>query len=243
MAKLYYHENANCLVLKAAEKDQIAINDNRYIDKTKWAILHDHDSQKGESKRLCEFFGQSYPKPYTRTEIADDITPWFVRINWNLVLYFGEDRPQVCRKTVKGKTKEWMKWNMTQYKDRKPESYDYLKVNEPEKLFFFGNTYDYFELCDVVERNGDTIVCKFDMTNEMYEEIVGARIKKEKEELRQRQEAAAERERRKSLPGYCSCCGAEGAFLTPDPFNCEIYGDYTPVWLCRDCYDSSLGDI
>ena len=29
----------------------------------------------------------------------------------------------------------------------------------------------------------------------------------------------------------------------PDPYNSEINGDDTPVWLCSDCYATSCDDI
>jgi hypothetical protein len=43
----------------------------------------------------------------------------------------------------------------------------------------------------------------------------------------------------------CNCCGSlEGEMVYgPDPFASEIYGDYSEIFLCEYCHQSSCDDI
>jgi hypothetical protein len=47
------------------------------------------------------------------------------------------------------------------------------------------------------------------------------------------------------MQGICEGCGnAEvEAVLAPDPFNLEIHGDYTEVWLCESCRYERARDV
>lgn len=240
MARLEYNENCGCLVLEGSERDQYALETKSCLDR-KDAILHDR-GHKEETKKVFELFGRVLPEKWEKVILAIDINPYVMRLNYNLVVYFGEDKPQLFTKTVKSCTKEYKRWTKNNYKEYKPETYAYVKVKEPEKLFIFGNTYD-FNNCEIIEQSGDSIIARFDLSQEMYEKLASERIAKEKAEMKRRQDYAAELERRKELPGYCSCCGSEHAHLTVNPFNAEMYGDFTPVWLCMRCYESYLGDI
>lgn len=86
-------------------------------------------------------------------------------------------------------------------------------------------------------------VTKFDMSDKVYKQKVSEKIKKEKEELQRRIQYQKELEEQKHTPGYCSYCGTAGALFTPNPYNVDMNGDYTPVWICSHCYESYLGDI
>lgn len=240
MAILKYDEHCGCLVLEGSERDQYALNTKDCLDR-KITILHDR-GRKEETKKVFELFGRVMPEKWEKVILSIDINPYVMHLNYNLVVYFGEDKPQLFTKTVKSCTKEYKRWTMNIYKVYEPETYAYVKVKEPEKLFIFGCTY-HFDNCEILEQSGDSVIARFDLSQEMYENLSKERIAKEKSEMKRRQEYAAEMERRKELPGYCSCCGSENAHLTVNPFEAEMNGDFTPVWLCMHCYESYLGDI
>lgn len=45
-------------------------------------------------------------------------------------------------------------------------------------------------------------------------------------------------------PEECSVCGGtENLIYGPDPFDSEILGDDTDVWLCETCYWISSDEI
>jgi len=52
------------------------------------------------------------------------------------------------------------------------------------------------------------------------------------------------KEKRKEV---CENCGEKfwkkDLVFGPAPYDSEINGDYTSVWLCDDCYDNSCMDI
>ena len=45
-------------------------------------------------------------------------------------------------------------------------------------------------------------------------------------------------------PNECKVCGStEDLIYGPDPFDSEVLGDDTDVWLCGICYDLSSDEI
>ena len=42
----------------------------------------------------------------------------------------------------------------------------------------------------------------------------------------------------------CQECGTkQEVTLAPDPYNSDLYGDETPVWMCEDCRLQRADDI
>ncbi len=41
----------------------------------------------------------------------------------------------------------------------------------------------------------------------------------------------------------CGCGSTKDVVFGPDPYQSEIHGDDTPVWLCEDCYYELCMDI
>lgn len=41
----------------------------------------------------------------------------------------------------------------------------------------------------------------------------------------------------------CYLCGSKNAYFREDPYNSEIYDDYTLRPICDDCYKEALLDI
>lgn len=68
-------------------------------------------------------------------------------------------------------------------------------------------------------------------------QIEAARAKRRARDKRNRARAAgAAAQLRAAVPGVCRDCGTrEGARIGPDPYNAEIHGDLTHVWLCDQC--------
>lgn len=49
--------------------------------------------------------------------------------------------------------------------------------------------------------------------------------------------------RGKSNPKCTQCGTGEDLEWGPDPFSKEVNEDYTPVWLCKKCYECRKFDI
>lgn len=249
MATLKYSPNVQCLFL---ENDTRELCFYKGLFSSRDCILHDRSWNKSLTRQILDMFGKSEickERFFEDKTIAENVNPYICLINYNLVVYFGEDKPILKSKSVKSCTDGYKTWTLNNWKNpQKKETYYYLDVKESDKLFIFGNTYD-FEIMsnenkqETLEVVDGQYICKFDMSNEQWEKQMQVKIQKDIEEKKRREEEAAERERRKNTPGYCSCCGSENAMFTVNPYNADMYGDYTQIWLCDNCYDSLLGDI
>lgn len=249
MATLKYSPTGGILSLESSPKEDV-IYGKSIISRKRCCLFHDHTNDKSDTKKVLEMFDAHVTdKGWEAQTVVENINPYICYLNHNLVVYFGEDKPVLKSKSVKSCTpgyKKWTGWNWKNPKEK--ETYYYVEVNEPEKLFIFGNTYHFDSMTEenkheTLEVVNEQYVCRYDMTQEEWEKHMQVKIQKDKEEKKRREEWAAELERRKQTPGYCSCCGAENAHLTVDPYYAEMEGDYTPVWLCHWCYESHLGDI
>lgn len=240
MATLIYDSNSELLYLEISDREKGLVNNDSkfYIN----CLFHDHSDNNIDTHKILDMFNKSVDKYPSKTIIAENINPWIMCINWNLVVYFGEDKPVIKSKTIKTCTSSYKKWTRYNWKQNKLETYYYANVKEPHKLFIFGNTYRFNYREDVENIEGQYIT-KFDMSDKVYKQKVSEKIKKEKEELQRRIQYQKELEEQKHTPGYCSYCGAAGALFTPNPYNVDMNGDYTPVWICSHCYESYLGDI
>lgn len=85
----------------------------------------------------------------------------------------------------------------------------------------------------------------YDLNNSYdYTDEIKAEKKRQKElEEQRKREHIAQIERQKSLDGYCDYCGAPHALHITEPFDEDMNNYRHLVWICRDCYESHLGDI
>ena len=184
-----------------------------------------------------------------------NIDPWLcLTENYDLVLYFGEDKPIRKEKTVKTMTqhrKFWAhhnKWNW----EGKPATYSYWEVKDKSKLIIADTGHDLtqcfpelkykpkpFEIVDLSLNEPFKCSDNYDYTDAEKEEI----IKKELEEKAKREKYIAEIEERKQTPGWCSHCGLYKAELVANPYDYEINGIITMEYICPDCYNDICGDI
>lgn len=248
MATLKYSPNAGLLSLESSTKEDTIYGKGLFSKRC--CLFHDHSVGKIDTTNILEMFGVSVTDiGWESQTVVEDINPYICWINHKLVVYFGEDKPVIKSKSVKSCTPGYKKWTGYNWKNPKEiETYYYVEVKESDKLFIFGNTYHFDDMTNVnrhetLEVIDDQYICKFDMTTEEWEKKMAVKVQKDKEEKKRREEWVAELERRKNTPGFCSRCGSEHATFTVNPFNAEMNGDYTPVWLCDMCYDSLLGDI
>lgn len=262
MAVLQYKKNQYDSILYICESDRDRlIHADHWFDNRQAAFFSNEKDDSIQISNLLTVLGISDLSACEKVNddtyiLAKNINPYIMKINWKSFLYFGDDMPIVKSKTVKNKTKHYMFWNDCYgYKENKPETYFYVKVKHPEKLFsFYSCFYDFVKGERILEFNEKPnsgirkeayfdYIAKMDYSDEVYQKLISEKIKKELEERNRREEYARIKEEHKRTPGYCSCCGAEHAHLTVNPFNVEYYNDFTPVWLCNMCYESYLGDI
>lgn len=248
MAILKYSPTGGLISIVSSSKEDI-INGKGMFSK-RCCLLHDRTKDHSDTKKIIEMFGAEVTDQGWESQVvAEDVNPYICSLNYVLAVYFGEDKPVLKSKTVKSCTPGYKKWTGYDWKNpQEKETYYYVEVKEPEKLFIFGNTY-HFDICTIenkhetLEVDGNQYICRYDMPEEIWKEHMAEVVKKDLAEKKRKEEWRTELERRKRTAGYCSCCGAEHASFTVNPFYAEMNGDYTPVWLCSSCYDSYLGDI
>ena len=85
----------------------------------------------------------------------------------------------------------------------------------------------------------------YDLNNSYdYTDEIKAEKKRQKELEEQRKRERIEQiERQKKLDGYCDYCGSPNALHITEPFDNDVNNYRHLVWICRDCYNSRLGDI
>lgn len=184
-----------------------------------------------------------------------NIDPWLcLTESYDLVLYFGEDKPIRKEKTVKTMTqhrKFWAhhnKWNW----EGKPATYSYWEVKDKSKLIIADTGHDLtrcfpelkykpkpLEIVDLSLNEPFKCSDNYDYTDSEKEEI----IKKELEEKAKREKYEAEIEERKQTPGWCSHCGLYKAELVANPYDYEMNGIITMEYICPNCYRDICGDI
>lgn len=248
MATLKYFDGT--LYLEESSWEQFVKNTKDSPMMRRCLYLIDNTDGRSTTKSVLSLFDVMHDKlsQYNDTTIiAKNINPWIMLVNNRLVIYFGEDRPIIKSKTVKRSTKHYREWmgNIWRCAKIRP-TYYYADVKEPGKVFIFSNTYKFYvedQGHEVVEKRDGQYIIRFDMIEDVYKELMKKKIQESILKEKQRREAAEELERRKATPGYCSRCGAENADYIPNPYNVEMYDDYTQEWLCRDCYNDLLMDI
>lgn len=104
-------------------------------------VFYDFGRNRSNMSDMLDLFGKDMSDDGV---ICDNTHPWVMRLNHMLVLYFGGDKPFIDLKSVKTKTKDYVKWNpYTQKNKQKMETYHYAVVKEPKKLFIFSSEYGF----------------------------------------------------------------------------------------------------
>ena len=184
-----------------------------------------------------------------------NIDPWLcLTENYDLVLYFGDDKPIRKEKTAKTMTqhrKFWAshnKWNW----EGKPETYSYWEVKDKSKLIIADISHDFvscfpelkykpipLQIVDLSLNEPFKCSDNYDYTDSEKYEI----IRKELEAKAEQERYKAEIEERKQTPGWCSYCGLHKAELIANPYDYEINGVINMEYICEDCYQDICGDI
>lgn len=200
--------------------------------------------------RILEYFGYdtSAPNPKEDIIIADNINPFICRINYNLVVYFGDDTPILKGKMIKTKTPHFVEWTHEDYKRKEYETYYFVQVQHPEKMFIvnrykYDYEFDYWKGAEEVFVNLNQYICRFDMSKDELKKRLADKAKAERERKRKEKERERKLEILKETPGYCCRCGAAHAELCVNPFEEEMNGIIVHEWLCADCYNDIAGDI
>ena len=237
---------------------QILFLDNDAREKTlglfsnRDCLFHDHTWDKIDTQKILKMFGKQEvfdAKFGDNITVAEHVNPYVCLINHKLVVYFGDDKPVLKSKSVKSCTSGYKKWTGHIWKNpTKEEKYYYLNVKKPEKIFIFWNSYhfdggNFTSKHETIEIVDGQYITKFDMCNEDWSKAMQIKIENDRQEKIRQENYQYELEQNKHTPGYCSCCGDAHAHLIVDPFNVEMNGDYTPVWLCDSCYERYFGDI
>lgn len=193
------------------------------------------------------FFGIDDTK---REFLIDGVNPWLCFTeNGDLVLYFGEDKPILKTKTVKGRTRHRRFWQKSNNWFVGESTYYYWKVNDKTKLLICSTSImkgcfpelktNEFGVVNTIENGVFRCSDEYDYTEDEKREI---RTKQIQEEQRKRAEKE-ELERRKNTDGFCSCCGSEHASLVTNPFEYDVNGRVVYQWLCPSCYNDIVWDI
>lgn len=208
-------------------------------------------------EELFEFFGYTLTPGMRDHIIIDGIDPWigFTEDN-DLFLYFGEDKPIRKTKTSKNLTphaKIWGRHSKWFKEGREPVEYEYWDVKDKSKLLFCGEStinrvFPEFDWANIDPygkciRRIDIGVFRasdpYDYSDEEKAEI----LRKKAEDEERKRKYQEELEKRKHTPGYCECCGEEGASYVEDPYDADINGVSNYRWLCGRCYENIAGDI
>lgn len=261
MAKLIYFKSLRSFMLVESDRDKV-------LHSPKHSLFESRDcgfSQPqvtGQNERLLKMFGvdniencdSAVYKYLDCAILSNDVNPYVMVINRRCVVYFGDDIPKVKSKTVKIKTKHYQRWTgNTIYKENKPETYFYVDVKEEGKLFFFfAANYDFINGERLIEFNESKLyllnqvtydyIARLDYTDELFNQKLSEKIKKEKEKFEEERKRIEEIERLKQTDGYCDHCGAPAKYVV-NPYQKEINNAIVLEWLCDSCYNSCLGDI
>ena len=252
MGRLIYH-TANFLCIEGSDRDNYALNKCKLTEK--YLLLSEH--LKEQTRQIMSWYGYELPTHWLDKNIVldENCNPFIMYLNGILFVYFGDDIPQICNKSVKTRTKHYKFWTKDGYeytfRGGAPEikKYYYAKVKESNKLFIFihNNVQDKFCDWEIIEQTDDYTLAQFDLAQDTYEKLVCERIAQEQAEKQAEEERLLaeqrELERRKMTEGYCSCCGAEYAHLGVHPYNALVYRDFRNVWICKSCYDDALDDL
>ena len=250
MAKLVYDAYTQILTLTESDRDRKLRNGDSKLGigmGYRYCIFHDHHDNRQNTTDILKMFNKVITDKYGKIDIDVDVNPWLISLNHNLVVYFGEDKPVIKTKTIKSCTPSYKKWTGYNWKDpKKPETYYYAEVKNPDKLFIFGNTYRFpcHEGVETIDEEHYVYMTKFDLSDEVYEQKMKEKVQKDIEEKKRRDEYLVELDRRRHTPGYCEYCGSEyDVIYTPNPFDVEMNDDYTMHYMCHRCYEGALGDI
>ena len=184
-----------------------------------------------------------------------NIDPWLcLTESYDLMMYFGKDKPIRKEKTVKTMTKHrkfWAhhnKWNW----NGKSATYSYWDVKDKSKMLICSISHDFvncfpeliykpipLQIVDLSLNEPFKCSDNYDYTDSEKYEI----IRKEIEEKTERERYKAEIEERKQTPGWCSYCGLYKAELIANPYDYEMNGIVNLEYICPDCYQSICGDI
>ena len=237
------------------------INRDGYMRKSNTMLLHFHyppdmkSIQDGHTTpdEMLKFFNIDTKKD--GNQYIENIDPWLcLTESYDLVLYFGKDKPIRKEKTVKTMTqhrKFWAhhnKWNW----EGKPATYSYWEVKDKSKMIIASLGCDWvscfpelkykpttLEIVDLSLNEPFKCSDNYDYTDSEKEEI----IKKELKAKAEREKYIAEIEERKHTPGWCSYCGLYKAELVANPYDYEINGVVNMEYICTSCYNDICGDI
>jgi len=238
-----------------------SVNRDGYMRKSIPCLLFFHNQpdmksiQDGHTTpdEMIKFFDIDIKKD--NNQYIKNIDPWLcLTENYDLVLYFGEDKPIRKEKTVKTMTRHrkfWAhhnKWNW----EGNPATYSYWEVKDKSKMIIANISHDFYqcfpelkykpialEIVDVSLNEPFKCSDNYDYTDLEKEEI----IKKELEKKAERERYIAEIEERKHTPGWCSYCGLQKAELIANPYYYEINGEIIMEYICPSCYSDICGDI
>ena len=201
---------------------------------------------KTTKEQLYDMFGVNADEVKEHDYLIKDIDPWICFTEaFDIVLYFGEDKPILKEKTVKSNTKHRLTWSHSSKHtfDNTPATYKYWSVKDKSKMIICDIS------CDLINYIFPELEYKFDVYWAFYNEpkipelilnepFKASReyeysdeekakiIEQERQQREAKEKAERELEERKRTPGYCSLCGAEHAKYIP----------FEGMWMCENCY-------
>ena len=201
---------------------------------------------KTTKEQLYEMFDINSDEVKKGNYLIKDIDPWICFSEaFDIILYFGKDKPIRKEKTVKSNTKHRLTWthNSKHKFDGAPATYKYWDVKDKSKMIICSIKLDMLNcIFPELEYKFD---CHWAFREEkkfpeliMNEPFKASReyeypddekaevLEKERKEREAKEKAERELEERKHTPGYCRYCGSEHAEYIP----------FEGEWMCRDCY-------
>lgn len=199
---------------------------------------------KTTKEQLYNFF--NVPDNNDMTFLVKNVNPWICFTeDFDIVLYFGDDKPIIKEKTVKSNTKHRQTWAKSskqqfngttvtyKYWDVKDNSkmiicsvdLKHLKLTFPDIEYQFDEYWSFQDnpkLPELILNEPFKATRDYDYSEEEKKEI----LEKERIANELKQQQIEEWEKRKNTPGYCSICGAEHAEYIP----------FEGRYLCHDCY-------
>ena len=201
---------------------------------------------KTTKEQLFSMF--SIPKDIKNDYLIKDIDPWICfSEGFDIVLYFGTDKPVLKEKTVKSNTKHrltWAHYSKHQF-DGTPATYKYWDVKDKSKLIICSiwlkhlnytfpeleYKFDHNWMCynskvsELILNEPFKATREYDYSDEEKKVIIEEEKRKREEKERKRKEL----EERKNTPGYCHLCGAKHAEYIP----------FEGMYMCENCYRNS----